>query len=218
MSNIKESEQPAPLTELRGVKQALRSMMNGVTSHTMRQMGLDYKVNFGVEQPRLQDFAAEIQEAHDSPQSLYSMALQLWNEPIRECRLLAAMLMPPTEIDEQTAELWGSTLKYPEEAECTALFLYQYVPFAADLAFRWIASEGEMLRLCGWNLAGRLFMAGLEPSQRDADELMDQICAELSDSSTPLLRQAAYKTLLKYMELSHTASVRGEEILTKMGL
>ena len=39
--------------QLREIKRALRGMMNGVVSASMREKGLTYKVNFGVELPRL---------------------------------------------------------------------------------------------------------------------------------------------------------------------
>ena len=39
--------------QLRFIKQSLRGMMNGVLSQSMREKGLTYKVNFGVEMPRL---------------------------------------------------------------------------------------------------------------------------------------------------------------------
>lgn len=198
---------------LRHIKQGLRGMMNGVTSHSMRQKGVTYKVNFGVELPRLQVYAEEIRQwLNEQPQpvSLYSLSLALWNEPVRECRLLAGMLMPASEMDEPTAEMWVEQMQFQEEAECTVLHLFQHLPIAPDLAFRWIARDEPMYRLTGWLLMGRLFMQGMEPTQRDADELLDQAAVALAE---PSLRMVAYKTILKYMELSPTAEARGEELL-----
>lgn len=48
------------MVEIRDIKQALRGMMNGIVSHSMREKGANYKVNFGVELPRLQAFAEEL--------------------------------------------------------------------------------------------------------------------------------------------------------------
>lgn len=200
---------------LRTVKQDLRTMMNGVTSHSMREKGLTYKVNFGVELPRLQSYAEELGTRTEGT-SHYALALALWNEPIRECRLLAGLLMPPTEIDSQTAEMWVEQMMFQEEAECTVMHLFQHMPDASSLAFRWIAHEEPMYRQCGWLLMARLFMQGLEPSQRDADELLDQLRAELSQQTA--ITPTAYKALLKYMDLSTTASVRGEELLAALQL
>ena len=206
---------------VRLVKQGLRSMMNGVAAHSMRQKGLTYKVNFGVELPRLQAYAEEIR-TREAGANFYSLALQLWSEPIRECRLLASMLMPPEEMDEQTAEMWVEQTIVQEEAEHSVMHLFCRLPFASTLAFRWIAHEDEMHRFYGWLLMGRLFMQGLEPCQRDADELLDQLASELQHTPAPdahlPLAATAYKAVLKYMELSPTAQVRGEEFLQKMNL
>lgn len=224
---------------VRLIKQELRGMMNGVVSQSMREKGLAYKVNFGVELPRLQDYAAELRQRFESGEDeRYSLALRLWSENIRECRLLAGMLMPPEAMDEQTAELWIEQMHFPEEAECTVMHLFQHLNFAADLAFRWIAREEPMFQYCGWLLMARLFMQGREPSQRDADELLDQAAAVLRDravqpapqalpqatvpgasSARPLpLAAIAHKALLKYMATSPTAEARGEELLASLNL
>lgn len=177
---------------VRLIKQELRGMMNGVVSHSMREKGLAYKVNFGVELPRLQAYAAELlQRTASDENERYSLALRLWNEPIRECRLLAGMLMPPEAMDEQTAELWVEQMRFPEEAECTVLHLFQHLSPAADLAFRWIAREEPMFQFCGWLLMARLFMQGREPSQRDADELLDQAATVLRDFALQPASQAS---------------------------
>lgn len=224
---------------VRLIKQELRGMMNGVVSQSMREKGLAYKVNFGVELPRLQAYAAELRQRFESGEDeRYSLALRLWSENIRECRLLAGMLMPPEAMDGQTAELWVEQMQFPEEAECTVMHLFQHLSFAADLAFRWIAREEPMFQYCGWLLMARLFMQGREPSQRDADELLDQAAAVLRDrtvqpapqslpqatvpggfSARPLpLAATAHKALLKYMDTSPTAEARGEELLASLNL
>lgn len=177
---------------VRLIKQELRGMMNGVVSHSMREKGLAYKVNFGVELPRLQAYAAELlQRTASDEDERYSLALRLWSENIRECRLLAGMLMPPEAMDEQTAELWVEQMRFPEEAECTVMHIFQHLSLAADLAFRWIAREEPMFQFCGWLLMARLFMQGREPSQRDADELLDQAATVLRDFAKQPAPQAS---------------------------
>lgn len=39
--------------QLKDIKTQLRLSMNGVVSQSMREKGLDYKLNFGVELPRI---------------------------------------------------------------------------------------------------------------------------------------------------------------------
>lgn len=197
--------------QLRSVKQNLRSVMNGPVSQSMREKGLTYKVNFGVELPRLREMATELPHSYD-------LAAALWKEDIRECRLLAAMLMPTEAFSEDLAELWVEQMRFNEEAECTVLHLFARLPFAASLAFRWVAREESMFRLCGWMLFSRLFMSGAQPAPRDANEFLDQAQAELCSADALSIRRAAHKALLRFTELGDEEARRGDEVLTACGL
>ena len=72
----------------------------------MREKGLTYKVNFGVELPRLQQMAQEMPHT-------YELAARLWKEDIRECRLLAGMLMPAADFQADMAEVWVEQMRLP---------------------------------------------------------------------------------------------------------
>ena len=77
--------------QLRMIKRSLRGVMNGPVSASMREKGLNYKIIFGVELPRLQAMANEFPHT-------YELAAALWKENIRECRLLAGMLECPPKV------------------------------------------------------------------------------------------------------------------------
>ena len=128
--------------QIREIKKNLRGVMNGPVSQSMREKGLAYKVNFGVELPRLREMAEEW--PHN-----YELAAALWKENIRECRLLAGMLMPTEDFPADLAELWVEQMNFPEEAECTVVHLFARLPYASEKAFAWIAREEPMFRLCG---------------------------------------------------------------------
>jgi 3-methyladenine DNA glycosylase AlkD len=200
-----------PLVEqIRTLKREFHLMMNGVVSQSMREKGLTYRTNFGVELPRLQAFSTQLPHTED-------LALALWKEQVRECRLLAPMLMPPSAFQEDMAELWVEQIQFPEEAECLVMFLFQHLPYASGKAFEWIARAEDMPQICGWMLLGRLFAKGATPSARDAEELLDQLQAALHDTNYHI-RQAAYKTLLKFMDLNEEAEQKGEAILNALGM
>lgn len=197
--------------QLRLIKQQLRGAMNGPVSQSMREKGLTYKINFGVELPRLREMAAELPHT-------YELAAALWKEDIRECRLLAAMLMPTADFDEALADVWVEQMRFNEEAECTTVHLFARLPFASSLVFRWLADERAMFRLCGWTLLGRLLMQGAQPAPRDIDEILDHATAELSATDNPSLRRAAYKALLRLSDLGDCEARRVDELLDHCGL
>ena len=200
------SEIPQDLAgQLRYVKTGLRGVMNGTVSQSMRDKGLNYKVIFGVELHRLLDMAEELPHTAE-------LAAALWKENIRECRILATMLYPVEEYFEDLADLWVEQMNFAEEAECAVMYLFQHLPFASQKAFEWIAREEMMFQLCGWLLMGRLFMKGMKPTDRDADELLDQLAAALRSSHRPV-QLAAHKTLMKYMDLGEEEEKRGDQDL-----
>ena len=196
--------------QIREIKKMLRATMNGVLSGSMRQQGLTYRVNFGVDQPRLIELSNEI--PHTA-----ALAAKLWKEDIRELRLLAPMLMPRDEMDEELALLWIEQLHFAEEAQVLVMYLLCHLPFASDIAFRLVASEQPMSRLVAWLLLGRLFMAQHRPSQRDADELLDHLESELTaQGNDPELKRTALNTLYKFMDLGAAETARGERLLESL--
>ncbi len=196
--------------QIREIKKMLRATMNGVLSGSMRQQGLTYRVNFGVDQPRLIELSDEI--PHTA-----ALAAKLWKEDIRELRLLAPMLMPRDEMDEELALLWIEQLHFAEEAQVLVMHLLCHLPFASDIAFRLVASEQPISRLVAWLLLGRLFMAQHRPSQRDADELLDHLESELTaQGNDPELKRTALNTLYKFMDLGAAETARGERLLESL--
>lgn len=182
--------------EIQQVKLMLRAAMNGPLAQSLREKGLNYRVIFGVEWPRLTAIAQEIGKDH-------KLAQDLWKENIRECRLLAGLLQPVETFYPDIADIWLESMQYPEEAQYTVLSLFQHLPYASEKAFVWIADDREMFQLCGFLLLSRLFMKG-DPLMRKSEyEYLDQASTALS-SHNLALRKAAYDSLLKY-------SATGEE-------
>ena len=171
---------------LKDIKTQFRMGMNGVTSKSMRDKGLDYKLNFGVEVPRLKEIAARYAKDHQ-------LAQALWKENIRESKILAAMLQPVDTFYPEIAEIWVEDMHYPELAELTCQHLFQYLPYASEKAFEWIADEREYFAACGY-----LILA------RSANEYLDQVVAALQ-SGTPFVRRCAYASLLKYVQQGQDA-------------
>ena len=119
--------------------------MNGVVSQSMREKGLDYKLNFGIELPRLKEIAARYEKNHDVAQAL-------WKENIRECKILAGMLQPVETFYPEIADIWVEDMRYPEIAELTCMTLFQELPYASEKAFEWMADDREYFQLCGFML------------------------------------------------------------------
>lgn len=197
--------------QLREVKRMLRGVMSGPVSASMRGQGLNYKVNFGVDQPRLRELSAEIIGFSDDA---YALAQALWKENIRECRILACMIMPPDRFPSDMAMEWVEQLHYAEEAQALVMYLLSEEAYAADMAFRLVAAEEKMQRLVAWLIFGRVFGMGKNLTDRDADEMLDHALAELKDQTADMeLRRTALNALNRYMDLGRAEEARGMRIL-----
>lgn len=177
--------------------------MNGVVSQSMREKGLDYKVNFGIELPRLKEIASKFEKNHDVAQAL-------WKENIRECKIVAGLLQPVDTFCPDIADIWVEDMRYPEIAELTVMNLFQHLPYASEKAFEWIAREESYFQFCGYMLVARLLMKYGELNERAENELLDQVVPALSGESGFVLR-AASTALRKYASQSkeNARKVRG---------
>lgn len=196
---------------VREVKHLLRAAMNGPLSQSMRQKGLAYRVIFGVELPRLEAIAQEL--PHD-----YALGAALWREDIRECRLLAPMLMPTGSMDAELADVWLESMHYPEEVDVCVLHLWQYAPWASSQVFRWLAAEAPLVRYAGYALLRRLLVAGKRLTTRDAQEFLDHAATDLRSTESRLVQMAAYKTVVRYCECGMPEERMGSRVLNAAGL
>lgn len=162
--------------KLQEIKRGFRLMMNGAASRSMREKGVEYRLNWGVSLIDLRTVAERYGKD-------YALSAALWKEDIRECKILATLVMPAERMSADLAEVWMEQTTTQEIAELAAMNLYQYMPDASITAFRWIASDEDLRQICGYHILSRLFMRGCEPTERDADELRDQAAAAISSGS-----------------------------------
>lgn len=168
--------------------------MNGMVSQSMREKGMEYKLNFGIEYPRIKEIAAGYEPDHE-------LAQALWKENIRECKILAGLLQPADTFYPEIADIWIEGMDYPELAEYTVMNLFQRLPYASEVVFRWMADEREMFQLCGFLLMARLLMKGEKLNERAEAEFLDQACTAVEGDCSPV-QKAASVALRKYAHQS----------------
>lgn len=211
-----ESSVTSPTSALLAIKAELRASMNGIASRTIRESGMGYHLVFGVELPRLREIALEFR-SDGSPEgdaAALRLAIALWKEDIRECKLLAVLICPLGLFDRDLADIWLADLP-PEQAEVAQLLAMEllcHVPEAADLAFRQMADERLIYQLCGFLTLTRLIMQGGQLSPDSETEFLDQAAASLPSSYLPL-RKAVQNALLHYADSSYEARQKAEQLL-----
>jgi hypothetical protein len=185
------------------IKKELRANMNGVASESMGRKSEDYRVNFGVELPRIHNIAAEFEPSHE-------LAQQLWKESVRECRILATILQPSDSFLPEIADIWVDDIRTLELAQVACLNLFARMPRASEKAFQWIASERELTQQCGYLTLCHLMRKG-EMSERSADEFIDQAVADYEGGSM-MLRRTLMRAFAIFAETNpHAANRLPEE-------
>ena len=179
--------------QVKEIKQSFRQMMDGAIAKSMRDKGVEYHLNWGATLPRLKEKAVEIGKNYD-------LAIALWKENVRECKILATMIMPPDKVLPEVIDIWMEQIASQEIAEQATFNLFQYLPFAADKAYTWMASEKELYQLCGFHILSRLFMNGQEPNERGINEFVDQALAALQGESLAV-KKAAMACVMRFSEL-----------------
>lgn len=201
--------------KVKEIKQSFRQMMDGATAQSMRDKGLNYHLNWGATLPRLREMADEI-SLNPQPSTIYQLAIALWKENVRECKILATMIMPPDEVLPEVIDIWMEQTDTVELAEQAAFNLYQHLPYAAEKAYQWISSSDDIPQICGYHVLSRLFMKQQEPNERGINEFVDQALAALSSPSVSV-RKAAFAALQHFADLSLMHRRLVESALRKTG-
>ena len=194
--------------QIKEIKQSFRLMMDGSIAQSMRDKGVDYHLNWGATLPRLREKADEIGQNYD-------LAIALWKENVRECKILATMTMPPTEILPEVVDIWMEQTETIEMAEQAAMNLYQYLPYAPMKAYEWIASDKPMYQLCGFHVLSRLFMNGQEPNERGINEFLDQAHVAILSPNISV-RKAALNALNHFSNLGLVYARLADSIFSRL--
>lgn len=196
--------------KLKEIKRSFRSVMNGVASTSMRDKGVEYKINWGVNLVELRKMATGYGKDFD-------LAIALWKENIRECKILATLIMPYDKMSEELADVWMEQLVSQEMAEMLATNLLQYTDFAPVLAYKWMASDAPLYQICAFNIISRLFGNNREPDERGINEFLDQSVVALQCGNVGVAH-AAMNALVRFADLGEDYEVIARKATAVAGL
>lgn len=179
--------------KLMKIKRSFRLLMSGPTSQSMTQKGLGYKINWGVPFIELKKMALEYGKN-------YELAIELWKEDIRECKILATLIMPAEKMLPEITDIWMEQVKSQEMAEMLAFNLLQHVDYAPAIAYEWIATDKTLYEIAGFQLLARLFANGQEANERGINEFLDQAAVALQGDNMGI-KHAAANCVLRFADL-----------------
>ncbi len=174
---------------VRQIKRSFRLYMNGDASRSMREKGLEYKLNWGISLVQLKQMAKEYGKDLE-------LANRLFGEEVRECKILATLVLPVELMDRALADEWVAKITTGEIAEICVMNVFSKLPFALDMAHEWICSTDSLHRVCAYNVLGRLCSGGKQLPDAVASRLCASAKADLPWADT-IVRHAAYNCLTR---------------------
>ncbi len=159
--------------DMQAVKRRFFAMRNGVVADTLRKGGSSFKIIFGLNLPQIADIAKET--GTDT-----ALGRKLWeNRTTRESRLLAPMIMSPSEFTSDEIMAMCSDIDDIELADVFCHRFLRHYPTALSIARRLSSSDRTLDRY----IALRLMFNLLDRYPAQAKELAENE-AEFGDRLT----------------------------------
>ncbi len=114
--------------------------------------------SIGVSLPNLRKLAKEIGKSHE-------LALELWQQPIRDAKQLAALIDEPEKVTEEQMDVWANDFDSWGLCDITTTDLFDQTAFAYKKAIEWAGRDEEFVKRAAFSL-----MAGLAAHDKEADD------------------------------------------------
>lgn len=164
----------------------VRQRMNGVVAESMTNAGIIYKINYGVTIPELQQIAKPFQYDHE-------LAIRLFEEDIRECKIIASMIDDHKMVTGDQIDSWSEEFSNQEIVEQVCNNLFCKSDFALPRSFEWCISEDVLMKKAGLLIAGR--RASDNTIKDSIFEPYIKIVEDLAETEDELVSNSAVYTL-----------------------
>lgn len=195
--------------DVKKIKRSFRLFMNGVASSSMRDKGLEYKINWGIPVTRLRDMAAQYAPS-------VALAERLWESDVRECKILATMLMPAERFSEPMALSWLSACNNQEMVEMLVFNLVQNMPCVETFVVSLLHSDEHNAPLAALHLVSRL--VARQNVAFMTDEVVSsfaQLVIKALNGTDAVLKHAALNSVTRYVDRELKGADKVVELLKK---
>lgn len=139
---------------IQNIVSRIKHLKIGEVSSTLEEMGINYRLNYGVSLVHLRSLGKEF-ASHSS----FAVADRLWHLEYRETQILATMLVDPLLIEDSQLEEWSKHIVNIEIAEQIAFNLLGKRSNSEELLERWMFSDEPYVRYAalmsiGWQYRG----------------------------------------------------------------
>lgn len=171
----------------------IKQRMNGAVVESMRESGIIYKVSYGVTIPELQEIAQPYRGNHD-------LALQLFEQDIRECKIIASIIDDSAQVTGDQIDSWCEDFDNIEIVEQVCNNLLWKSDFALPRSYEWCIEDNELMKKAGLLIIGHRAVdtsikdSIFEPYIGIVEEIAESEEEILSNSALYALRQIAKRS------------------------
>ena len=134
--------------EIQEIIEKIKRHMHGSVSEALSQHGIEYKVNYGVSIPELQNIAQNYIGNHN-------LALELFQLDIRECKILASLIDDPSKVSGEQIDKWAQSFTNVEIVEQVCSNLFWKSDYILSRSIEWCLSCDELMQRAGLIIAAR---------------------------------------------------------------
>jgi 3-methyladenine DNA glycosylase AlkD len=138
---------------------------------------------FGVDLPTLRSLAKRI--GHD-----HGLALALWQEPVREARILASLIDDPERVTGNQMDRWAKGFDNWEICDQVCQNLFAHTPIALPKAVEWMRRPEEFVKRAGFVLVAVRAVHDKRTNDDTFADLLPTLVAA-ADDGRPYVRKGA---------------------------
>lgn len=136
------------IMKVQAIIQEIKNRMQGTISEGLTKHGVDYKINYGVSVPELKQIAQNHIGNHQ-------LALELFQQDIRECKILASLIDDPALVTGEQIDDWSQSFTNPEIVEQVCSNLLWKSEYALSRSIEWCLTGDELMQKAGLIIAAR---------------------------------------------------------------
>ena len=171
---IKKLDRINKLMTKKDILRKLKGLADPKVVERMAKFGITSKKIYGVSIPNLRKMAKETGTNHQ-------LALELWDQGIRETRILASMVDDPALVIERQMEKWVKDFDSWEVCDQCCMNLFWQTPFAFEKAINWASRKEEFVKRAGFALMAVLAWKDKEAKNKDFTKFFPVVKKESLD-------------------------------------
>jgi len=171
---IKKLDRINKLMTKKDILRKLKGLADPKVVERMAKFGITSKKIYGVSIPNLRKMAKETGTNHQ-------LALELWDQGIRETRILASMVDDPALVIERQIEKWVKDFDSWEVCDQCCMNLFWQTPLAFKKAINWASRKEEFVKRAGFALMAVLAWKDKEAKNKDFTKFFPVVKKESLD-------------------------------------